>query len=49
MHIAMMGNNKIVKIHREGRIKNNLPADYVHRSETRMIASKIMKIFGWND
>jgi len=49
MHIAMMGNNKIGEIHREWRIKNSLPADYEHRSETRMIASKIMKIFGWND
>ena len=49
MHIAMMENNKIGEIHREWRIKNSLSADYEHRSGTRMIASKIMKIFGWND
>jgi hypothetical protein len=49
MHIAMKGNNKRGEVHREWRIKNDLPADYTHRSETRMIASKIMEIFGWDD
>jgi|OpeIllAssembly_1097287.scaffolds.fasta_scaffold2055452_1 predicted transcriptional regulator len=46
-HLASEGNNRPGDAHREWRLKNRFPADYMIPDEAEVISSKIMDKMGW--